>query len=615
MACKSQNTYLLNGIHRNHLLGFYAVLSRTCFDVKALNMVVHTAAPMKLKWIFQGLGLIFLFAALFVLNSFSISDGDYFWHVNTGQWIWEHRVLPVSDPFSFTVTDSNPFRPESGRVQFILQQYWLAQLALYSLWSWGGEASIVVLRALVHSGLIFAVFWCSWRRAGIYCALIFAALTFCQFQTIPNERPQLFTCLFVFLLVTLLEKVTDRSRPVPGAIVVGLPVMMLMWANMHGGYILGLCVITAYAVGFCLEQSKSFDSASWKKILLLIGSGVITMANPVGLTTLFSELFATQSNYLSGVQENVSSVKLILSGGIMSHIPYVVMLLLTIVTLINAFKQMRATHLLAVGGVFVLSLLAFRYQVFLFLLAPLVATYLPFPQKKLWAVPVATLLIVFLLTNTKFQKPSVFAASPEFPAAAIEFVRTTQPSQNLFNYYDWGGYLAFKAPEYKVFVDGRGLVEEFVTKHDEVLYEEKLSALDDYTINTTIFPINNLATGKVIPLAVMLMYDPDWKAVFMGRNSLVFVRNAPENKAIISTYAIHQDDLARALVDAYDRMLVLYPAHYRALVTKAQLQENIGDLTGAIHSLKRAQAVNPESLYVREAIQRLMRKSVRLGSG
>ena len=276
---------------------------------------------------------------------------------------------------------------------------------------------------------------------------------------------------------------------------------------------------------------------------------------------------------------------------------------------------MRATQLLAVGGVLVLSLLAVRYQIFLFLLAPLVATYLPFTQKKKWAVPVAALLIVFLLSNTKFQKPSVFAASPEFPAAAIEFVRSTQPSQNLFNYYDWGGYLAIKAPEYKVFVDGRGLVEEFVTNHGEVLYEEKLSALDDYSINTTIFPIHNLATGKVIPLAVMLMYDPDWKAVFMGRNSLVFVRNVPENKAIISTYTIPQDYLVGALVDAYDRMLVLYPAHYRALVTKAQLQENIGDLTGAMRSLKRAQAVNPESLYVRESIQRLMPKSIRLGPG
>jgi hypothetical protein len=561
------------------------------------------------------LGVVSVFGTLFVLNSFTIHEGDYFWHVNTGQWIWEHWAIPVSDPFSFTVTDHNPFRPESGRPHFILQQYWLSQLVLYFLWECGGDASIVVLRALIHAGLITSVFFVTLRRSDFCRALIFATLTFCYFQVISNERPQLFTVLFVYLLILFLERVTARGRSIPRVLFVGLPVMMLLWANMHGGYLLGLCIIGAYSVGYYLEQRKAFDWNSGKRILLMLGSGLAAMINPAGLPELLTELFAMPTVYQSQIRESVSSIKAILATGVMRNLTYVIMVLLIITSMVTAFKRMRLTHLLLIGGLLILSFMAVRHQVFLFLLAPLVAIYLPFPKKK-WAIPITSILLLFLVSNTNIQEPLVFAAkSPIFPVDAADFIRNTRPATNIFNYQDWGGYLVNKDPDFKVFVDGRALAEELVTEHNEIVYLENLSGLDTYQINTAIFPIHNLVTGNVVPLAVMLMYDPDWEAVFLGTNSLVFLRKIPENNAIIRSSAVQRSSLVKALINAYEQMLVWYPTHYRALVTRAQLQENIGDLDGAMGSLRKAQVVNPESLYVKESLQRLMRKTVRPGSG
>ncbi|MDG5467842.1 tetratricopeptide repeat protein [Deltaproteobacteria bacterium IMCC39524] len=561
---------------------------------------------MKTNKISFGLFTFVLFCVLFVLNTFAVFDGDYFWHVNTGQWIWENHALPVSDPFSFTVKDSNPFRPESVHVQFVLKQYWLGQLALYALWEVWGETSAVVLRALINSGLILAVFVVCWHRSNLHKAIIFGVLTLCQLQSLGSERPVLFTYLFVFLLLCLLEKIID-NRPLAKSVVICLPLIMIIWANMHGGYILGLCLIAAYIVGIAFDSFRSKESFPVKRICLLFGSGLLATANPAGLPELIAGFFQVQSSYASQVTEARSTVEYFIATRDFGH-PYFILALLTVLTLAVSFKKMRTAHLLSIGGVLTLSLLAVRYKLFLFLLAPLITLYLPFSPRKKWSIPVTVTLVLIPLLHTNFQSPLAFKESDSFPAAAVDFMHITKPAPNLFNYYDWGGYLANKIPEYQVFIDGRALVEEHYVQHNEVVYLENLSTLDAYNINTAIFPTHNLSSGGVIPLAVVLTYHPDWVAVFVRDHSMVFVRNVPENKSVIDRYAIPVKTMFKILIDNYDGMLKLYPDHYRALVTKAQLQEDMGDFEGAISSLQRARAVNPESVYTKQSLQRLTRK-------
>ncbi len=559
-------------------------------------------------------GFLGLFGILFVLNSYAIADGDYFWHLNTGQWIWEHFAIPSSDPFTFTVADSNPFRPDSGRVQFILKQYWLSQLVFYSFWKWGGEGSVVALRAVIHAFLISAVFVSAWRRADFYRALFFASLLFFYFQTVTNERPQLFTCLFAFLLVVLLERITsnstlEMSRPYFFA----LPALMLIWANMHAGYALGICIIMAYAVVLFLEKRGSFDKPAKLMLMLMLGSVLIPVFNPAGLLSLLTELFSMKDSYQLQVKDSMSTFAWIRHDGIINNLPYIIMSSLAAVSLGVSFKQMRLAHLFTISGLLLISLMAVRHHVFLFLVAPLVAGYLPLISKLKLTVLISSFAFLgLMLLKVGIQKPLVFAANSNHPDGAIEFIRSTKPAPNVFNYYPWGGYLAHKIPEYQFFIDGRGLVEEHFDKHQELLQTENLSTLDEYQINTAIFPVFSFVEGKVFPLAVMLTYDPNWAAVFVGPNSLVFLRRTSGNIKVIQRHEIPQKLMFTVLITAYDMMLERHPNHYRALVTKAQIQKQVGDYPGARKALKRAQVVRPESNYPVEAMRRLNQKTIRL---
>src|SRR6185369_11324916 len=111
---------------------------------------------------------VIFFVVIAVLYTFPVLEGDFFWHVKTGQWIWEHKSLPSSDPFSYTINYINNSEHFAQRNAFILKQYWLGQLALYGVWKMAGEAGMVVLRATIYTGtLAFIYWWLKRSKSGI----------------------------------------------------------------------------------------------------------------------------------------------------------------------------------------------------------------------------------------------------------------------------------------------------------------------------------------------------------------------------------------------------------------------------------------------------------------
>src|SRR4030042_3372711 len=70
---------------------------------------------------------------LFIFNVFAVDiwDPDFWWHLKTGEYIYQTRALPEKDPFAFTSLPKDPLHPESKRIRFILNQYWLSWVTFY----------------------------------------------------------------------------------------------------------------------------------------------------------------------------------------------------------------------------------------------------------------------------------------------------------------------------------------------------------------------------------------------------------------------------------------------------------------------------------------------------
>ncbi|NVN99884.1 MAG: hypothetical protein HXX17_11205 [Geobacteraceae bacterium] len=533
-----------------------------------------------------------LCVALFILFTTPVTDGDCFWHLASGRWIVEHLALPASDPFSFMVTDHNPFRPDSARIPFLLKQYWLGQVIMYMIWKVGGLAGIVLLRASVYTALLILLFrWLRSKNSGAIPVAL-ALLTAAMLSEIPNERPQLFSFILMPYSLFLLDSIHEpKARKTLHLLL--LPAIMFLWANIHGAYILGVClIIGALGIHIFLASLKkiSFD---FRFVICAVLSSAITLLNPAGALA-WIEIFNTLPQYAASIYENLSPFHAALRLHDF-HPSYWIYIFAASLLLILNFRTIRPFHLFVTTALVLLSFTAMRYMIFPLLAAPLIAGYMPEIRLDLPKGAAIAVLAVALFWSPG-REVLAFRAAPSFPVEATAFINSATPAANLFNFYDWGGYLALNAPGFKTFGDGRGLVEEYSLLEDRVMngtgWQE---TFDRYRITAVIIPGMSALPGTVYPLAEALSSSAMWQLVFADDKALVFIRLLPENRKISETYHLDRRFFLNHLVKSAERLLLSDPDREEYWVTKAnalQLGSNMPEAAAAYRQVLRINSGN-----------------------
>lgn len=210
-----------------------------------------------------GLGL-FAFAS--ILASHHITEGDLWAQLAIGASVWEHGHLLRHDIFAFT-----PTLPEW------IAHEWGAGVVFYGLLKAFGPGSLMLLKlALAFGALAFA--FAAGRQQGcntpvlLGLALLAAACILPGY--IPVLRSHAFTFFFFGLTLFALEKLR-AGRRWPAAV---LPVIMLLWTNIHGGFVSGLAVIFVYAIAaVCLRKNAAGPAVTAALC------AAVTLVNPYGI--------------------------------------------------------------------------------------------------------------------------------------------------------------------------------------------------------------------------------------------------------------------------------------------------------------------------------------------
>jgi len=205
-------------------------------------------------WLGASLAWVLLALVVFSLGLFPLrTSTDEWWHLKTGYWIVQHGFqVPQKDVFTYTAASYDWDNHE-----------WLSEALMYKVWQWGNDAglggwrTLIVLKTLllVATYLLMARF--IRQRAGdrrmrgvliaLFVALLAAALGRRMFWPRPPVVSSLF---FVFYLYVLWLHRSGRLKT-PWLFV--LPLLMPLWANLHGGFILGGVVVAAYFGGAAIE--------------------------------------------------------------------------------------------------------------------------------------------------------------------------------------------------------------------------------------------------------------------------------------------------------------------------------------------------------------------------
>lgn len=503
--------------------------------------------------------IVFIVSSLHLLEV--ISEPDFFWHLKTGEWIWQNKSLPSEDPFAYITPQIH-----TSREHFILTSYWLSQIIYYLLYLIGGIPGIVFLRFIVASILIYVMIKRKRGDSILYISLLIIFLT--QFlEESYIDRPQVFSFLFFVILLYLLEKIKGNGKVNKRLKFIWLPFLMLAWANMHGGYILGQVTIIFYivmeGVKFIHPSLGPVKKESYKRLFIAgVLAIIFSLANPntyhavVEMINIPAYMVSDNVEYQSSLEIFREILRAFRNHSIFL---YWFILLLTIVALIMNLKRIDITEIALLAGTGFFSFTAMRYIPF-FMIAALPVISRVFSEKdtlkwgRIFLILVGVYSAIFFTMDERFNitriKSGRWLNNYFSPENAVEFILKNDLKGNMYNHYNYGGYLIWRlAPERKVFIDGRNISENVYIQSMLINSADEMNiaglpawkfTLNYYNVKYIVVPLFE-HSGRILPLVYALIKDRDWIPVFFNLNSLIFVKDLPENYDVIMKYTIPKD--------------------------------------------------------------------------
>jgi len=456
-----------------------------------------------------------VYALMVVAGSHLLNDPDTLWQVTVGQWILDHRAVPQTDVYSFTM-HGQPW----------ISTQWLAQVMYAKAFSLAGWTGPVVLAAAAI-GLTFALLtqFLS-RRLSESATLVFVSAALALAAPHLLARPHVLAMPPMLLWIGGLIAAADR-REAPSFRL--LP-WMALWANLHGGFVFGLMMVAPIALDAVLEaQPAARKALAARWILFALAALLASFCTPYG----WNALLATQKilglgSALPLIMEwraqdfnGIGPFELCLLFGIglalyrgVTLPPMRIVLLLGLLHM--ALSQSRAAEILALIAPIVLAAPLGRQIGG----AGLAAFERAAPPRPALLGGLATALVAATVAFT-----SVHSFAPNMrgaPVAAVAELKKLDV-RRVFNDYDFGGYLI--ASGVAPFIDGRTelygekfFVDEnaaFSLREPDTLFR----LLDEYKIEATLMRTQS-------PSAKLLAHVDGWQKVYSDDIATIYLRKA-----------------------------------------------------------------------------------------
>ena len=494
------------------------------------SIVDSRAAPVliaDIRWLIPILFGVITFAySMSNMASYVISDPDTLMHLASGNWMLEHHQVPTIDPFSHNT---------SG-LRWIAHE-WLAQIVMALSYDWGGFYGLRILVASLFSiSIVCQLIFLLNRVPAIY-AIFFSAICFASLLGHHLARPHLFTWPVLIIWLSVLLNSVEKKQSQPPYI---LAPLMILWANLHGSFILGLMTIPFFALEaffYAIKGSKIKTLFTWAFFLLL--STAFSLVTPFGLDGISFGVNMVSAQFTSMIQEWAPA-----SGYSLLPIEYWLMLLLAMG--LTGYLRLPIIRLILLLGFVHESLAHVRFISILGLVTPLLIAK-PFSdlyyakhgiknnisrltpsvinrRVLIFFLCTCLPLLVLILAGKTYQNNSLRSSTA--PEAAINFIKEGGISGNVLNHYNMGGYLIFK--NIPVFIDGRADLygTSKIQEYFSIVNVEKTSyinkALNDHEISWTIFPPNE----KIV---LFLNGDAEWKKVFEDQDAVIHIRRSFAN--------------------------------------------------------------------------------------
>lgn len=421
--------------------------------------------------VFERLLLLITFLLIFLMAARTPLDTDMWWHLSAGEEMLRSGSILLRDVFSFTCAGNQ-----------ITNVNWLSDLGAAALFRWLGYfglGSAVALLAVLSMGLV--ALQCRGPALLKSAALLLGSVVA---SVVWSPRPQLLSLVLLALTGLIIYLYKWKGRRVLWA----LPLVFLLWGNVHGGYPLGLILIGATIGGEILNQllaSAGETVLPWRKIFSLCGWGLLcglaVLVNPNGVRIWLLPFQTVEMGVLQSFIPEWASPDFhnLLQQSLLW------LLLACVAAVALSGRQMDGSDLAVLLGFAFLALVARRnFGPFALVAVPILCRYgsatleawqarAPWlgrlarreegnPKgnavKKLLNLSLVALIgLAAIVKLYSVTQPALVNGYLEqsFPVQAVRWLKANQPPGRVLNEYNWGGYLQWALRGYPIFVDGR----------------------------------------------------------------------------------------------------------------------------------------------------------------
>lgn len=503
---------------------------------------------MRLKF-FLVLFFVLVFLSFFFLGKITI-EPDFGWHLRDGQIILKTGFF-YKDLFSYTM----PSFP-------VVSHSWGTEVFYAFLYPKFGFTGLSLFFSTVFFCFLIFFLYFFLRKLDkkdlknllpwYLSIFVFSSSIFSKFFVV---RPQDFSWVLwgVFVLI-----ISERRRFLKYRVI--FPFLFLVWSNLHGDFGLGIAVLLFLTI-FDVIKSKKIDFIN---ILILLLSILATFINPYGIG-LWREVFATYfSTYL---RANISEWQPLFF--IYFDLPTLFAFVLTSFVVWKYRKHFSISLIIVYILLLIQAVLSIKnvplWLIFSFIFS-YPGIYLFYKElknkislerfKKAGVFVLGLMLFLFFFQIIREFNNLIYSSNLSFgyPVKAAQYLKTNLPKGQVFSPYDWGGYLIWKMPQKKVFIDGRmGDWEWNGDKPNESnnAFKDYLDALSGkldfnylaykYNIHTVLWP-----SYKLIPTSTM---DLDLTKIFCNHIYIFICKNMdyqffPQKLIKLGWKIVYQDNVA-----------------------------------------------------------------------
>lgn len=502
------------------------------------------------------------FAFIAVVTSFKIFlDDDVFWHLATGRFIVQNGYIPSADVFGFMTSGTKwiPFE-------------WGWDVITYFVYNFAGFYSLSIFRTLIVMAAFAVIVYVLWKNE-ISLSLIILFSVFLVFSSLGrfSIRPQVVTYLFFILILYIFYRYKNNYKG-EKSFAVTLPVIFLLWANMHMGVLLGIAAFGIFVISeeteyfFIRKKAKTYEEKIKNKYLIysVVLSIIALLINPYFIETYLYALRHSEMQMLEQINEWKSPFSVVSYYYVKI---YIFFLITGVIILYYSFKkrELFPALLYVVIGIYSVRGLRFisDYMFIIFICWMIALSFLIHKTSinnifnKLPVKAVLMLLLIFLIFKASdnslykdylgnyFRETGLTVNKKYFPKAMFDFIRNEKiykTGSRPFNSLKIGGYFVWNFPENKNFIDSRNLNDNVYAEYKNIDlgkpgFENLLEKLGiDYVMYSTPYLTINASEIRRNIISYLSADTTDWKLIYWDDISFLFVKNLPKFSILIKKF-------------------------------------------------------------------------------